>query len=179
MVVVVPGDAQEIIEATEAVIGHKGPVYLRLGRDEDLHFLGSGSAFRLGRAVTVKDGCDVTIFSNGGVTPEALAAAYASSVSAKVVHMPTVKPLDREAVVAAARDTGAVVCVEEHSVIGGLGGAVAELLAEEYPVPIKRIGIGDTFGESGNHRELLIKHGLTAKNIGTAIEEIQRRRVQK
>lgn len=177
MAVVVPGDAQEIVEATEAVIGHRGPVYLRLGRDEELHFLDGGCAFELGRAVTVNDGCDVTVFSNGGITPEVLAAAKVSSVSTRVVHVPTVKPIDRDAVVAAARDTGAVVCAEEHSIIGGLGGAVAEVLSEEYPIYIRRIGIEDTFGESGTHRELLIKHGLTAKNIGAAIEEAQRRRI--
>jgi len=94
----------------------------------------------------------------------------------KVVHVPTVKPLDSGAIVSAARDTGLVACVEEHSIIGGLGGAIAELLSSEYPVPVKRIGVNDTYGESGPQRELLKKHGLVAESIGETLKCIVRGR---
>jgi transketolase len=172
MTVIVPGDRREIAEATDEMVKAKGPVYMRLGRDEDLSFLEGEDVFTLGKAVTVREGHDVAVFSNGAITPEVLNAVEASGVSARVVHVPTVKPLDKEAVVAAARATGRVVCAEEHSVIGGLGGAVAELLSSECPVPVKRIGVQDTFGESGPGRELLRKHGLVAECIGEVLLEV-------
>ena len=175
--VVVPGDAAEIAEATEAIIYHKGPAYLRLGRDEELHFL-NGAGFKLGAAVTARDGSDLTVFSNGSITNEALIAAESlkTRISTRVVHVPTVKPLDRSAIVAAARDTGAVICAEEHTTAGGLGGAIAEVLSEEYPVCVRRVGIEDTFGESGTYRELLNKHGLTAEKISGIIAKVQQGR---
>jgi transketolase len=174
MTIVVPGDAREIAEATEAIIAHRGPVYLRLGRDEEPKLFDGENVFKLGRAVTVKDGSDVTVFSNGFITSEVLAAAKISRVSTKVVHVPTVKPLDRETIIAAARETGAVVCAEEHSVIGGLGGAIAELLSREYPVCVRCLGVDDVFGESGSHAELLRRHGLLAESIEAVIEDVQR-----
>jgi len=174
MTVVVPGDRQEIAEATRAIVAMKGPVYMRLGRDESLSFLEGGEVFRIGRAVTVADGSDITVFSNGSMTAEVLAAAESLDISVKVVHVPTVKPLDSGAIVSAARETGLVACVEEHSVIGGLGSAVAELLSGEYPVPVKRIGVNDTYGESGPQRELLRKHGLVAESIGETLKRIVR-----
>lgn len=177
MTVVVPGDRQEIAEATEAIVEHRGPAYLRLGRDEEPKLFEGENVFKLGKAVTVRDGCDVTVFSNGAVTSEVLIAASRSKVSTKVVHVPTVKPLDRDAIVAAARETGVVICAEEHSVIGGLGGAIAEVLSMEYPVYIRRIGTEDVFGESGSYIDLLRKHALTADHIGAVLEEVQRRKV--
>jgi len=174
MTVVVPGDRQEIAEATRAIVAMKGPVYMRRGRDESLSFLEGGEVFRIGRAVTVADGSDITVFSNGSMTAEVLAAAESLDISVKVVHVPTVKPLDSGAIVSAARETGLVACVEEHSVIGGLGSAVAELLSGEYPVPVKRIGVNDTYGESGPQRELLRKHGLVAESIGETLKRIVR-----
>lgn len=176
MTVIAPGDRREIAEATEAMVRMKGPVYMRLGRDENSDFLGNGGAFRVGKAVTVKEGHDVTVFSNGSVTSEVLKASETAAVSVRVVHVPTVKPLDRDAVVSAARATGRVVCAEEHSVIGGLGGAVAELLSSEYPVQVRRIGVQDVFGESGPNRELLRKHGLTAECIREVLLEVARGR---
>lgn len=172
MTVVVPGDRQEIAEATRAIVQMKGPAYMRLGRDESLKFLEGDCVFRLGKAATVADGHDITVFSNGAMTSEVLDAVKATKLSAKVVHVPTVKPLDKEAIVAAARETGLVVCVEEHSVIGGLGGAIAELLSSEYPVPITRVGVKDVFGESGPQRDLLRKHGLVAESIGDVMMNI-------
>ncbi len=174
MTVVVPGDRQEIAEATRAIVAMKGPVYMRLGRDESLSFLEGESVFRIGRAVTVADGSDITVFSNGSMTAEVLAAAESLDIGVKVVHVPTVKPLDSGAIVSAARETGLVACVEEHSVIGGLGSAVAELLSGEYPVPVKRIGVNDAYGESGPQRELLRKHGLVAESIGETLKRIVR-----
>ncbi len=176
MTVVVPGDRQEIAEATRAIVEMKGPVYMRLGRDESLKFLEGERVFKIGRAVTVADGSDITVFSNGSMTAEVLDAAKSLDISVKVVHVPTVKPLDTGAVVSAARDTGLVACVEEHSIIGGLGGAIAELLSSEYPVPVKRIGVNDTYGESGPQRDLLKKHGLVAESIGETLKGIVRGR---
>ncbi|MBC7121114.1 MAG: transketolase family protein [Candidatus Methanosuratus sp.] len=174
MTVVVPGDREEVKEATEAIVRKDGPVYMRIGRDEEERFL--DEEFRLGRAVVLKDGCDVAVFSNGFLTREVLEAAKEAQVDAMVVHVPTVKPLDAETVVSAAKKAGAVLCVEEHSIIGGLGSAVAELLSSEYPVYTRRMGVADTFGESGTYRELLDKHHLSAPHIKKAIEETAGRR---
>lgn len=172
MTVLVPGDRREIAEATEAIAEVNGPVYMRLGRDENVSFLEGDRVFRIGRAVPLTDGHDITVFSNGAITAEVIRAVEGAKISAKVVHVPSVKPIDRETVVAAARETGRVVCVEEHSVIGGLGSAVAELLSVEYPVPVRRLGVDDAFGESGTNRELLRKHGLLAECISAALTEI-------
>lgn len=174
MTVVVPGDREEVKEATRAIVKSRGPAYMRIGRDEDARFLEEG--FRLGRAVVLRDGGDVVVFSNGFLTSEVLAAAEGAPVDAMVVHVPTVKPLDASTVVSAARRTGAVVCVEEHSVIGGLGSAVSELLSTECPVYVRRMGVNDTFGESGTYRELLEKHRLSAPHIREAMVEAAKRR---
>lgn len=174
MTVVVPGDREEVKEATRAIVESKGPVYMRIGRDEEARFLNEG--FRLGRATVLRDGGDVVVFSNGYLTSEVLAAAEGAPVDAMVVHIPTVKPLDSDTVVSAARRTGAAVCVEEHSIIGGLGSAVSELLSTEYPVYVRRMGVSDTFGESGTYRELLEKHRLSAPYIREAMVEAAKRR---
>ncbi|MDI9643840.1 MAG: transketolase C-terminal domain-containing protein [Candidatus Verstraetearchaeota archaeon] len=174
MTVIVPGDREEVKEATEAAVKSPGPVYMRIGRDEDVKFL--DEPFRIGRAVVLRDGSDVAVISNGAITAEALAAAEGARVDAMVIHVPTVKPLDAQAVVSAARKTGAVVCVEEHSTIGGLGSAVSELLSSEYPVRVRRMGVNDTFGESGTYRELLEKHGLSAPHIRRRMEEAAEKR---
>ncbi|MEN3057398.1 MAG: transketolase C-terminal domain-containing protein [Candidatus Methanosuratincola petrocarbonis] len=174
MTVVVPGDREEVKEATRAIVESEGPAYMRIGRDEEARFLEEG--FQLGRATVLRDGSDVVVFSNGYLTSEALAAAEGAPVDAMVVHVPTVKPLDAETVVSAARRTGAVVCVEEHSIIGGLGSAVSELLSAEYPVYVRRMGVADTFGESGTYRELLEKHCLTATHIREAMVGAAQRR---
>lgn len=174
MTVVVPGDREEVKEATRAIVESRGPVYMRIGRDEEVRFLNEG--FRLGRATVLRDGGDVVVFSNGYLTSEVLAAAEGAPVDAMVVHVPTVKPLDSDTVVSAARRTGAAVCVEEHSIIGGLGSAVSELLSTEYPVYVRRMGVSDTFGESGTYRELLEKHRLSAPYIREAMVEAAKRR---
>lgn len=130
--------------------------------------------FELGKGVTLKDGSDVTIVATGLEVAASLEAAKmleAEGISARVINIHTIKPIDEELLVKAAKETGRVVTVEEHSIIGGLGGAVCEVLAEQAPVPVKRLGIRDEFGESGVAEELLHKHGLDGEGIFRAVKE--------
>ena len=175
MVVINPADDVEAKAAVEAAYEHVGPVYLRFGRlavpviNDNPDY-----KFELGKAVTLREGTDVTIIASGLTVSESLVAAEklaADGIDAKVINIHTIKPLDEELVVAAAKETGKVVTVEEHSIIGGLGGAVCECLAEKAPVPVKRIGIHDVFGESGPALELLHKYGLDAEGIYTQIKD--------
>ncbi len=175
MVVISPADAVEARAAVEAAIHYNGPVYLRFGRmATPVLFDRDSYRFEIGRGVVMADGTDVAIVANGIMTAMALEAKEllaAEGISAAVINIHTVKPLDEELVVAAAKETGKVVTVEEHSIIGGLGGAVCECLAEKAPVPVKRIGIHDVFGESGPALELLHKYGLDAEGIYKQIKE--------
>ena len=159
----------------EAAYEHVGPVYMRFGRlavpvinDRPDY------KFELGKGIVLREGKDLTIIANGLCVAPALEAAEklaADGVDAKVINIHTIKPLDEELVVAAAKETGKVVTVEEHSVIGGLGGAVCECLSEKAPVPVKRIGVNDVFGESGPATALLEKYGLDAEGIYKQIKE--------
>ena len=169
MVVINPADDVEARAAVKAAIKHDGPVYLRLGRlavpvinnNDDYKF-------ELGKGVTLKEGSDVTIIATGLCVSETLEAAKmleADGISAKVINIHTIKPLDEELVVAAAKATGKVVTVEEHSVIGGLGSAVCDCLSEKAPTPVMKIGVNDVFGESGPALKLIEKYGLDAKSI--------------
>ncbi|MCX8170276.1 MAG: hypothetical protein N3D72_04220, partial [Candidatus Methanomethyliaceae archaeon] len=176
MTIIVPGDPQETIEAIEAMVRIKGPTYLRIGKDETTKLFEGEGVFKIGRAVTLKDGRDVALISTGTITSEALKAAKCSEVDASVIHVPTIKPLDRDAIISAAKSCGIIICIEEHSTMGGLGGAIAELLSSEYPVPIIRIGVQDSFGESGSYYELLRKFGLTAENIRLVMKEAIKRK---
>jgi len=168
MTVLVPGDYEEAKSATKAAAAVEGPVYLRFGRDwyplvEEIH-----GDFDVGRSKLLRDGTDVTIVTTGIMVSEGLKAADALTdrgYSARVIHMPTVKPLDAEALVRAARETKGLVTAEEHSVIGGLGEAVAGLLAERCPTKVLRIGMRDVFGQSGRADELLDLYGLRAADI--------------
>ncbi len=168
MTVLVPGDYEEARLATKAAAKFVGPVYLRFGRDtypvvEALH-----GSFVIGKAKVLRQGCDVTIVTTGIMAREGLDAAAMleeRGYSAFVIHMPTVKPLDGATLLAAARQTRGFVTAEEHSIIGGLGEAVAGFLSEAYPMPLRRVGVNDIFGESGTAQELLDLHGLRAKNI--------------
>lgn len=169
MAVVVPADDIEARAVVLAAAEHHGPMYLRMARlaSPTIH-AEEGYAFELGRGEVLREGTDVTIIACGMMVARALEAAGAlarKGVSAQVVNMATIKPLDCELVITCARKTGRVVTVEEASVIGGLGGAVAELLSEKYPVPIKRIGMPDCFGKSGDGAELLEEFGLSAEHI--------------
>lgn len=175
MTVLVPGDYEEAKQATKAAAYFRGPVYLRFGRDAypvvpELH-----DAFEIGKAKLLRSGSDLTIMTTGVMVSEGLQAAdqlQREGYSVRVLHLPTVKPLDEEAVLAAARETKGIITVEEHSIIGGLGEAVAGLVAENHPCRILRIGVKDVFGESGQAQELLDKYGLRAANIVEAAYKI-------
>ena len=175
MTVIVPADGPETKMAIKAAAAHKGPVYIRLGRNKVPTVIGEGQEFAIGKGCQLRDGSDLCFVTTGLMTAQALTAAEllaSDGVSARVVHVATVKPLDQELILAAARETGAIVTAEEHSVIGGLGGAVAELLAEHCPVPLKRVGIQDRFGLSGKAEELLKYFGLMPENLAQAAKEV-------
>ncbi len=175
MTVFVPADAAETAGAVRAAVKINGPVYIRLGRSgvPDLH--GKDFVFEPGRAVLMREGSDVTIVATGIMVAAALEAAESlagEGINARVLNIHTIKPIDIEALVKAARETGAVVTAEEHNIIGGLGGAVAEVLGENYPVPIKRVGLPDVFGESGDPKALLEKYNLTPAGIAGAVRSV-------
>ena len=168
MVVVNPCDGPEMRRAVKALLDYDGPAYLRLGRMavESVTDETPGYEFTLGKAAMLRDGADVTLTATGLMVQRALAAAEmlaAKGVSARVLDFHTIKPLDTEAVLAAARETGCIVTSEEHSVIGGLGSAVASVCAENCPVPVVRHGVMDEFGRSGKALEVLEAYGLTAE----------------
>ncbi|MHB1127718.1 MAG: transketolase family protein [Bacillota bacterium] len=180
MTVIVPADGVETTKAVEAAIASKGPFYIRLGRLAVPDIYQDDYDFVLGKASILKIGAHATVIASGIMVAEAMEAGRvlaAEGLEIGVINMSTIKPLDKEAVVEAARRTGAVVTAEEHSVIGGLGGAVAEVLGEEYPVPLERIGMRDQFGESGSPEELLEKYGLTARGIVAAVKKAINRKV--
>ena len=179
MTVIVPADARETEKAVEALLTWEGPAYLRLGRLAVPTVYEEDCPFTIGEAVQLREGSAATIIANGLMVSEALQAAELLAQEGqlvRVVNMHTVKPLDKAAVIKAARETGAIVTAEEHSVIGGLGSAVAEVLVEEYPVPMHRVGVPDCFGESGEPRQLLEKYGLTARHLAEAVREVIKRK---
>ena len=170
MTIINPADATEAYAATEAALLHNGPVYLRYGRFAvpDLSSELAGYRFELGKGVVYKEGKDVTIAATGfmvHLAVEAAALLAEEGIDAEVINIHTIKPLDADLIEASARKTGAVVTAEEHSIIGGLGGAVCEALSERYPCPVVRVGVEDSYGRSGKVPELLEIYGLTAKNI--------------
>ncbi len=176
MTVIVPADATEARKAVEAAVAMKGPVYIRLGRTAVPVLFGEDYRFQIGKAVVLRQGADAVVFACGIMVSEALQAAEqlaARGVSAAVVDVHTVKPLDIDLVVDLARRTGAVVTAEEHSINGGLGSAVAEVLGERCPVPMLRLGVKDRFGESGKPAELMEAFGLTAPHITRAVEQVR------
>jgi transketolase len=168
-VVVVPADEESAKSATAAMLQHKGPVYLRVGRpDVPKVYTGAPAPFTIGRANRLRDGKDITLVANGLMVAAALDAAEAlvsDGVQARVLDMHTVKPIDRDALLSAARETGALVVAEEHLAHGGLGSVVAMTLAEASPVPIRFVNLGDQFGESGSPEELIQKFGMTAEKV--------------
>lgn len=176
MTVIVPADAVGIEKAVAAAVDYPGPVYIRVGMGvPDVH--SAGYQFEIGRASTLRsDGGDVTIVACGIMVGKALEAAdrlAAAGIGARVVEMATIKPIDRDAIVEAARETGALVTVEENNVLGGLGSAVAEVLAETVPAPLERVGIQDCYADTGSQDQLLERFGLTVAHI----EEAARRAV--
>jgi transketolase len=179
MTVFVPADAVETNAAVRAAAAIDGPVYIRLGRLGVPVIHGDAFEFKPGRAVSLREGRDLTLVATGIMVAAALEAAEqlaAEGIEAAVLDVHTIKPLDEEAVIRAAKSTGAIVTAEEHSIIGGLGSAVAEVLAENCQVPLKRVGIKDSFGESGKPAELLEKYGLTAKHLIGAAKEVLKRK---
>ncbi len=175
MTVICPSDAVETEAAIKAIAKYDGPCYVRLGRaavnvinDENTY------EFKIGKGVTLEEGNDVTIIATGIMVDVALEAKEGlknQGIIARVINIHTLKPIDKEILVKAARETGAIVTVEEHNIIGGLGSAVAEVLSEEIPVPVLRVGVNDVFGESGLPNQLLEAYGLTANNV---IEKVKR-----
>ena len=168
MTIINPADDVEAQAAVRAAAEFVGPVYLRFGRLAAPVFNGPDYQFQMGKGVTLREGSDVTIVATGILVYEAVKAAEAlasEGISARVINIHTIKPIDKELLVKAARETGVLVTAEEHLVIGGLGAAVAEAIGEEYPVPVVRIGIKDTFGHSGKGAELLKEFGLCSENI--------------
>jgi len=175
MVVMVPCDAMETAKATAACMEHVGPTFIRLGRYPVPNVYTEDYEFRIGKSVLLRDGRDVSIIAAGHMVAPALDVAEALAqkrISARVINMHTIKPLDRAAIVKAARETGAIVTAEEHNVLAGLGGAVAEVVVQECPVPMRLVGIQDTFCGVGPTDELFEKFGLTARNIRDCAEEL-------
>jgi transketolase len=177
MIVVAPADAEEARKATLAAAKIDGPVYLRFGRAATPVFTTPDTPFQIGKALTlwVSDTPKVAILSTGAQSYAALVAARAlaeEGVETLVLHVPSVKPLDEEAVLAAAQRAGRVLTVEEHQVAGGFGGAIAELLSEKHPMPVRRLGIQDQFGQSGAPDELLTHYGLDALHIQEAVRSL-------
>lgn len=168
MVVVVPGDSLEAEKATIALAKDKRPSYLRLAREASPIISSPDSPFQIGKAYIYRTGTDITIVATGIMTAQAIVAAdklAKTGISAEVVHVPTIKPLDNVVILASAKKTKHVITIEEAQIAGGLGGAVSELLGEHLPTKIKRMGIQDRFGESGKPDELLEHFGLTSKHI--------------
>ena len=175
MVVIVPGDSLEAEKATLAMAKDGRPNYLRLARDATPIITTTKTPFEIGKAYVYEQGTDVTIIATGTMTYQALRAAellFKDGIEAEVIHVPTIKPLDNETILKSVRKTNCVVTAEEAQIVGGLGGAIAELLAENHPVPMKRIGMQDRFGESGEPAELFMHFGLDAKHIRLAAHEV-------
>lgn len=168
MTIINPADETEAKKAVKAALELDGPVYMRFGRLAVPVIFSDDYNFEVGKGVELKDGTDVTVIATGLMVNEALEAyeiLKSEGISARIINMHTIKPLDKEIVLKAARETGAIVTAEEHSVIGGLGAAVSETVCEECPVPVVKLGVNDTFGHSGPAVKLLDEFGLRAANI--------------
>ncbi len=168
MTVIVPSDYYETKKAVLAAEKINGPVYIRFGREKVPVVTGEDAPFEVGKANIMREGSDVTIIACGPMVAESLDAAEElakEGIEAEVINLHTIKPIDKDAIIASAQKTGAVVTAEEHQMAGGMGSAVMEVLAQNYAVPVEMVGINDTFGESGQPRELMEKHGITSKEI--------------
>jgi transketolase len=175
MVTVCPADDIEADRVLRWCAAYQGPVYVRLVRDATQRLFDDGYRFEFGKALVVREGRDVTLISTGTQTPRVVDAAEilaAQGIEAHVLHVPTIKPLDVPAIVAAAARTGYVITVEEHTVIGGLGGAVAETLSEHRPTTVKRLGMQDVFGESASNAALLELYGLSAARVADQVRTL-------
>lgn len=177
--VLAAADATETVAAVTSAINHSGPVYLRLGRDEAETVFPAEKEFIIGKAEQLMPGRDVTLVACGLMTAKALRVARAleaEGIAARVLHLGTIKPMDATALLLAARETGALVTIEDHSVIGGLGSAVLETLSTHVAIPVERVGVQDTFGESGSQEELYAKYGLDVHDIIAAVRRVLARK---
>jgi len=178
LVVLSPCDPLEVEQATEAILDYPGPVYMRTGRSAAERILPEDYRFEIGRGKVLRDGRDVTVIACGVTTARALEAARrleSDGVSVRVVNLSTLKPIDRELIVRCAEETRAVVTAEDHNVYGGLGSAVAEVLARTRPTPMEMVAVQDTFGESGEPEELARKYRIDARAIEQAVRRVSRR----
>ncbi|WP_042277980.1 transketolase family protein [[Clostridium] dakarense] len=174
MTVLVPADGVETEQMILEAAKFNGPMYVRLGRSAVPTLFDENYKFEIGKGTVVREGNDATIIACGIMVNEAVIAHEAlksEGINVRVINMSTIKPIDREIIINAAKETGAIVTAEEHNIIGGLGSSVSEVVSEEYPVVVKRVGVKDTFGESGTPAELLKKYGLTSDDIVKAIKE--------
>jgi len=177
--VIVPGD---FYEAKKSIIGSafiKGPVYIRVGREKTPVMTTADTKFEIGKAELFNEGRDVTIVACGSLVYDALIAAKQlekEDISVRVLNNHTIKPIDSETIIKAAKETGAIVTAEEHQIYGGLGSAVSEVVAQNYPVPVKFVGMKDVFGESGTSAELMKAYGMTSQDIVNAVKEVLKRK---
>lgn len=174
MTVLVPADGVEAEQMIFTAAKTYGPMYVRLGRSAVPTLFDENYKFEIGKGVVVREGNDATIIACGIMVNEAIEACEAlksEGINVRVINMSTIKPIDRELILTAAKETGAIITAEEHSIIGGLGSAVSEVVSEECPVIVRKVGVKDVFGESGTPAELLKKHGLTAQDIVVAVKE--------
>ncbi len=180
MTVLSPCDATQASIATQkAIVELSGPVYIRFGREAVPDFTSKDQEFQIGKGQLLMPGNDLSIIATGHEVWEALQAAKAlgrENISARVINIHTIKPIDEEIIIKAAKETGAILSVEEHQVMGGFGSAVAEVVVKHHPVPVEMIGMNDQFGESGQPRELMEKYGLTASNIALKAKQLIQRK---
>lgn len=177
MTVICASDAQETRQAVFRITEFEGPVYLRTVRCPVPVIFDENYKFEIGKSYILHEGDDITIISTGMMTPKALQAVCElekKKIYVRLIHMPTIKPIDRNAIVKASKDIGKIITVENHSCIGGLGGAVSEVLTDEAPCFLKRLGFPDRFGESGDDEEIFTKYGINTKNIISAVEDFLR-----
>jgi transketolase len=179
MTVLSPCDATQTKLATIASVEQvKGPVYIRFGREPVPDFTTDDMKFEVGKGQTLKEGNDITIIATGNLVWEALQAAYElekQNINVRVINIHTIKPIDTEIIIKAAKETNAIVTAEEHQIYGGLGSAVAEVIVKNFPVPVSMIGMNDKFGESGKPDELMQKYGMTAEHIIFAVKNMLKR----
>ena len=179
MTVIVPADEKETESVIQWAANYNGPVYVRLGRAGVDDVTAEGYTFTPGKSNQLKDGSDVTIIACGALVGPAVEAAKqleAEQISARVINMASIKPIDADAIIKAAEETGAIVTAEEHNILGGLGSAVSEVVVAHKPVPMEFVGVQDTFGESGTPKELMAKYGLTAEDIVKAVKKVVTRK---
>lgn len=175
MVIINPADAVEAYQAVMAAYDSKDPMYIRLGRLAVPVIFDGDYKFEIGKSVTLREGSDATVIATGLMVSEALIAhdiLKAEGINVRVINMATIKPIDEQAIIAAAKETGAIVTAEEHSVIGGLGSAVCDVVSEYAPVPVLKLGVYDTFGVSGPANDLLDKFGLRGKDIAEKVKKV-------